>query len=353
MKTACMMLTLFCFSVLAAGEFDTGCAELLKFSGYGLFRWDFYGMENANPGNGMRSYFNVNWDPKLNSHVSGRMQLDLNSNTSNSVRLAEIYLNLKLTGSISLMGGQFKVPFGYGWTRPGGSMYFADRAFSTITTDYRNYAVRDNGVCLVAGFDPVRVDLGYFNGVGANKTADNSRNGQFAARVAADAASWLSLGAAFTTIGQPEIEDSTGTIDSWSSSGMDFYAAARYPLGESAKLFFEGEYAILGRTGADVEGMEKNDGSCMSIGVAAEFGVGGGFVRNVRPAVRYDMVDPSTMIAEGADEPENNVNVLDFCVGLDLTDNRNTLMLGARNFSFENDNLDGYTDIYLNWRMNF
>lgn len=61
---------------------------------------------------------------------------------------------------------------------------------------------------------------------------------------------------------------------------------------------------MLGRTGAEVEGMEITDGSCMS-------------------------------------------------VALDLTSGKNTLMLGARNYGFENGDIDGYTNIYLNWRMNF
>ena len=353
MKSAMAMVMLLSVLALGAGEFSTGGSELLKFSGYGLFRWDFYGQEEVNPENNMSSYFSVNWLPKLNSFVDGKVNLDLYSSSSNSIRLADLYLNLNLSENLSLMGGQFKVPFGYANTRSGGSMYFADRAYTASVGDYRNYALRDNGICLVASFEPVTIDLAYFNGMGANKIADNDRSRQLAARVSADASEWLTLGAAFSSIGQPEIEDTTGTTDSWSSSGIDVFAVVKYPLGQGSKLFFEGEYAMLGRTGADVEGMEKSDGSCMSLGVAAEFAVGEGFVRAVRPAVRYDMVNPSTMLAEGADEPENNVTALDFCVGLDLTSGRNTLMLGARNYGFESESVDGYTDIYLNWRMNF
>ncbi len=337
---------------LAAGEFSTGGSELLKFKGTGYFRWDFYGQEDINPENNMSSFFTIDWLPTLNSFVDGKINLELSS-TNGSIKLADMYLNLNLSENLSLMGGQFKVPFGYANTRSGGSMYFADRAYTASVGDYRNYALRDNGICLVASFEPVTIDLAYFNGMGANKIADNDRSRQLAARVSADASEWLTLGAAFSSIGQPEIEDTTGTTDSWSSSGIDVFAVVKYPLGQGSKLFFEGEYAMLGRTGADVEGMEKSDGSCMSLGVAAEFAVGEGFVRAVRPAVRYDMVNPSTMLAEGADEPENNVTALDFCVGLDLTSGRNTLMLGARNYGFESESVDGYTNMYLNWRMNF
>ena len=353
MKKAVALILLLGVSVFAAGEFSTGGAELMKFSGYGTFRWDFYGQEEVNPENNMWSYASVNWLPKLNSFVDGKMNLDLYSNSSNSIRLADIYLNLNFTENLSLMGGQFKVPFGYANTRSGGSMYFADRAYIASVGDYKNYAARDNGICLVASFEPVTIDLALFNGTGNNTISDNDENNQFAARASVDAAEWITFGGAYTTIGQPEIEDTTGTTESWSSSGIDVFAVVKYPLGESAKLFFEGEYAMLGRTGVEVEGMEMTDGTCMSMAAAAEFAVGDGFVRAVRPAVRYDMVNPSTTLAEGAEEPENNVNVIDFCVALDLTSGRNTLMLGARSYSFENEDIDGYTNMYLNWRMNF
>ena len=336
----------------AAGEFSTGGAEMLKFKGTGYFRWDFYGQEDINPENNMSSFFTIDWLPKLNSFVDGKMNLELSSNNGN-IKLADLFLNLNFTENLSLMGGQFKVPFGYANTRSSSSMYFADRAYIASVGDYKNYAARDNGICLVASFEPVTIDLALFNGTGNNKIADNDRSNQFAARASVDAAEWITFGGAYTTIGQPEIEDTTGTTESWSSSGIDVFAVVKYPLGESAKLFFEGEYAMLGRTGVEVEGMEMTDGTCMSMAAAAEFAVGDGFVRAVRPAVRYDMVNPSTTLAEGAEEPENNVNVIDFCVALDLTSGRNTLMLGARSYSFENEDIDGYTNMYLNWRMNF
>jgi hypothetical protein len=31
----------------------------------------------------------------------------------------------------------------------------------------------------------------------------------------------------------------------------------------------------------------------------------------------------------------------------------NVLQIGARNYSYETDAMDGYTDIIVNWRMNF
>jgi len=352
MKFAFIAVLVLTLGAFASGEFQTGGAERFRFSGSGYFRWDFYGQEDYNPENNMWSQFNINWAPRLNDRVNGRVDLEMFSNNG-AIRLADAFLNLILSDNFTLRGGQFKSPFGYANTRSSSSMYFADRAYVAGMGDYRNYAVRDNGICLIAGFDPVTVDLGLFNGVGANKVADNDKNNLFAARVGVSASSWLTMGASFASIGQPEIEDTTGTTPSWSSSGINLFAHGKYPLGDNANLLFEGEYALLGRTGPDVAGMEKNDGTAMSIALAAEFGVGDGFLRTVRPAVRYDMVDPSTMLAEGADEPENNITVLDFCVGLDITSGRNTLMLGARNFSFENENVDGYTNMYLNWRMNF
>ncbi|MFO7626149.1 MAG: porin [Candidatus Fermentibacteraceae bacterium] len=336
----------------ASGEFSTGSAELLTFKGTGYFRFDLYGQEEANPENNMSSFFTIDWLPKLNDFVDGKINLELSSNNGN-IKLADMFLNLNFTENLSLMGGQFKVPFGYANTRSSSSMYFADRAYISSVGDYKNYAARDNGICLVASFEPVTVDLALFNGTGNNSVSDNDENNQFAARASVEAASWITFGGAYTTIGQPEIEDTTGTTESFRSSGIDVFAVVKYPMGETAKLFFEGEYAMLGRTGAEEAGMEMTDGSCMSVAAAAEFAVGDGFLRTVRPAVRYDMVNPSTNLAVGADEPENNVNVIDFCVAMDLTSSKNTLMLGARNYGFENEEVDGYTNMYLNWRMNF
>lgn len=335
-------------SALAAGEFSTGAAELLKFKGTGYFRWNMYGGEEVNPDNNMSSFFTIDWLPKLNSFVDGKINLEFSS-TNGSIKLADLYLNLNLTENFSLMGGQMKVPFGYAYTRSGGSMYFADRAFISSADDYKNYAMRDNGLCLVASFEPVTVDLGFFNGTGANGMADNDWNNQFAARISADAMEWLTLGAAFTTIGQPEVEEVT---ESWSSSGIDVFGVVNYPMSETAEMFFEGEYAMLGAVGPEMEGVTMNDASCMSVALGAEFAVGEGFLQAVRPAVRYDMVNPSGIEEEGV-EMEDNSTALDFCVGLDLTSGKNTLMLGARSYGFEDEDVDGYTDMYLNWRMNF
>ena len=41
-----------------------------------------------------------------------------------------------------------KVPFGYAWTRSGGSMYFADRAYTNGASHFMNHAVRDNGIMM-------------------------------------------------------------------------------------------------------------------------------------------------------------------------------------------------------------
>jgi hypothetical protein len=53
------------------------------------------------------------------------------------------------------------------------------------------------------------------------------------------------------------------------------------------------------------------------------------------------------------EETEDNKTAIDFCVNLDLSSAANTLQLGARNYGFELEDIDGYTDIYANWRMNF
>ena len=60
----------------------------------------------------------------------------------------------------------------------------------------------------------------------------------------------------------------------------------------------------------------------------------------------------------GNDDLEDNSTVLDFCVGIEVFSNKNTFQIGARNYGFENtdvenDGTESYTDIYAKWRMNF
>jgi len=355
MKTLVVVMLLSSLA-FAAGEFSTGGSELLKFKGTGNFRWDFYGEEGADPGNNMSSCAIIDWLPRLNDYVDGQFSIELYSNSGN-IKLTDLFLNLHLTEDIALRGGQFKVPFGYANTLSSSTMPFGSRAMVVGENSFKVYGGRDIGACLMAGFDMINIDLAFTNGTGDNAMADTTISNQFTARVVADAAEWLKIGASVAMVGQPEIvvvEDTTTiTIDSWSSMGIDAYAAVDYPVTETVDLHFAGEFMQLGYAGVEIEGLDQIDGSAMLFTLAANFETGAEFVQAVRPAVRYETFSPMTYTIEGEDEAEDNKTAIDFCVNLDLFSAANTLQLGARNYGFEDENIDGYTDIYANWRMNF
>jgi len=350
MKTLVVVMLLSALA-FAAGEFSTGGSELLKFKGTGSFRWDFYGEENADPGNNMSSCAIIDWLPKLNDYVDGQFSLELYSNSGN-IKLTDLFLNLHLTEDIALRGGQFKVPFGYANTLSSSTMPFGSRAMVVGRPDFNVYGGRDIGACLMAGFDMINIDLAFTNGTGDNTVADTTISNQFTARVVADPADWLKIGASVAMVGQPERTEGEVTVDSWSSMGLDAYAVVDYPVTETVDLHFAGEYMQLGYAGVEIEGLDQIDGNAMLFTLAANFDTGAQFVQAVRPAVRYETFSPMAYTIEGSEEAEDNRTAIDFCVNLDLFSAANTLQIGARNYGFEDDT-EGYTDIYANWRMNF
>lgn len=351
MKTLAFLMLL-SVAAFAAGEFSTGGSELLKFRGTGSFRWDFYGGEGENPSNNMSSCAIIDWLPKLNSYVDGQFSLELYSNSGN-IKLTDLFLNLHLAENVALRGGQFKVPFGYANTLSSATMPFGSRAAIVGSDDFKAYGGRDIGACLMAGFDMVNLDLAFTNGTGDNTVADTTIINQFTARVVVDPVEWLKIGASVAMIGQPEMMVGELTVDSWSGMGLDAYAVVDYPVNETVALHFAGEYMNFGYVGPEVEGLEQNDGNAMLFTLAANFETGAEFVQAIRPAVRYETYGPMNYILEGGNDPEDNKTAIDFCVNLDLFSPSNTLQLGARNYGFEDENIDGYTDIYANWRMNF
>lgn len=351
MKTLVVIMLISALA-FAAGEFSTGGAELLKFKGTGSFRWDFYGAEGADPSSNMSSCAIIDWLPKLNNYVDGQFSLELYSNSGN-IKLTDLFLNLHLTEDIALRGGQFKVPFGYANTLSSSTMPFGSRAAVTGEDEFKVYGGRDIGACLMAGFDMINIDLAFTNGTGDNTMADSTISNQFTARVVADPAEWLMIGASVAMVGQPEIVGDSTTIDSWSSMGIDAYAVVDYPVNETVDLHFAGEFMQLGYAGPEIEGVDQIDGSAMLFTLAANFETGAEFVQAVRPAVRYETFSPMAYTVEGGEEAQDNKTAIDFCVNLDLFSAANTLQLGARNYGFELEDVDGYTDIYANWRMNF
>jgi hypothetical protein len=133
---------------------------------------------------------------------------------------------------------------------------------------------------------------------------------------------------------------------------MDIFAYADYPLSESATLNFEGEYMMLGVQAPEVEGLENNDATSYYASLGATFGVDMGIVTAVQPVIRYEGFTPSYQLLSGADAPEIGLTFIDFALNFH-TGEMNRIQVGARNFGFENSEIDGYTDMYLNWRMLF
>lgn len=351
MGKAVFLVMLSAMAALAAGEFATGGSELLRFRGSGIFRWDFYGVEGSNPENSMSSCVIADWLPRLNGNVDGQFSLELYS-SSGAIKLTDLFLNLHLTENLTLRAGQFKVPFGYANTLSSATMPFSYRAAVLGRPEFMAYGGRDIGVCLTAGMDLVSLDLALTNGTGDNQTADTTVSKQFTARVASGPADWLSLGVSVALIGQPEQPVGEFTMESWNSLGLDLFAVADYPVGETVSIHFAGEYMNLGYAGPGIQNHELAHGKAMLFTLAADFETGSGFVQAVRPAVRYEVFSPMAYYQPG-NRPEDDRTALDFCVNLEVFSSANTLQIGGRNYSYENPNISGYTDIYAGWRMNF
>jgi len=358
MRYALILVGLVTMLATADGVFATGGSELYKINGYSNFTLTMFGMEGNNPANGFSFYNCTQWSPKVTDIFAGRLAFDTyygyGSSTDCTLKLADAYLTFDVLPELTLMGGRYKLPFGYAYTRSGSSMSYLYRAAVASTPDFTNFGARDLGLCLTADFGPVNLDLSYSNGTAAK--ADTAWNKQFTARIQAMPAEWMGLGAAVAIIGQPEIEvaDTSGTytIDSWSATGIDVFAHADYPMSESATLNFEGEYMMLGFAGPDVDDFENKDAASYYGSLGATFGVDMGIITAIQPALRYESFTPSYQLAEGADEFENGLTYLDF--GLNFhTGPMNTIQVGARNYGFENEDIEGYTDMYLNWRMLF
>lgn len=347
-----MKRTLIVLAVLAmlasAGDMVTGGSELIKFKGYGTFRWNMYGQENANPGNSMSTYTFINWTPKLNEYVDGYISATLTTPGDADIAVDCAYLNLHFAEGFTLAGGQFKKPFGYGYTRSGGSMYFADRTAAVGgSTEFMGYGGRDISAMITAEFAPVTVDLALSNGNGANSAAnDTLMKKQFTARLVAEPTEWLAIGGSFAMVGMNDV-DSTETDESWSANGMDFFAAAKYPVSPTGTLVFVGEYLMYG---APDTADDATDGSAMSVMAGYDIDLDGDVFLGIMPAVRYDMVTP--MDYTGAAE-NTGLTYIDFCLNIDLFSELNTLQLGMRNYGAEAEGFEGYTDMYAKWRMNF
>lgn len=332
---------------LAGGEFATGGAELLQFKGYLISDLYIYGEEDADPDMGFDVIAAVEWRPTLNEWLDAKIAFKAKPTEFEgeyedlSLTTEDIMLNLHFTDGVTFSMGQFKRPFGYNYTSSGSSMYFLDRAILQDMGEFKNFGKRDIGANLNLSFDMVNFDVAFTNGAGDNEPEDDS-NKQFTVRAEIEPIDGITIAGA---LGSYSEDDST---DTYSATGLDFYALVEYPLGETSTLNFVGEYLILGEPVAD--GVDLTDANAYAFTLAPEFELEGNVIQAVRPAIRYENYSPSYT---GDTDPEDDMTAIDFCLNLDLYSSRNTLQIGGRNMSFQSDDMDGYTDMYVAWRMKF
>ena len=351
MKYVLIVSLLLAGTVFAGGEFATGGAELLKFKGYVISDLYIYGQEDADPDMGFDVIAALDWRPQLNDWLDAKIAFKAKptkfegSYEDLSLTTEDIVANLHFTEGVTFTMGQFKRPFGYNYTRSGSSMYFLSRATLTGMSEFSNFGKRDIGANLNLSFDMVDIDLAFTNGAGDNESEDDS-NKQFTARAEIEAVEGITIAAALGS--HSEDDPDTTSTDTWSATGMDFYAVVDYPLSETSTLNFVGEYLMLGEPASDDADM--TDASAYAFTLAPEFELEGPALQAVRPAVRYENYSPSYT---GDTDPENDHTVIDFCLNLDVYSGKNTVQIGGRNYSFQDENTDGYTDMYLAWRMKF
>ncbi len=355
MKYALCIVALVATLSFAGSEFATG-GELFKFSGYNKFRFGINGMEGVNPENSFDFYNYTQWSPRINEMLSARVSFDTKYGYYNdfTLKLADLFLSMNITEDVALTGGRFKLPFGYAFYRSGSSIPFFSRAMITFpVTDFAPYGGRDIGAMLSADFGPAGIDLAFTNGT--NGIADDSSyKKQFTARLHGSPIECLELGAAVAMIGMPThdviIDDTTTvTIDEWSATGINFFLTVHKPVSETVTLDFEGEYFILPVQTAEVTGYPNENGSDYYAALAATFDVDMGIINAVQPAIRYETYSPSYV---GDTDPEDDETVIDFCINLH-TGNMNYFQIGGQNFSYEDSDFEGITDMYIAWRMKF
>jgi hypothetical protein len=353
MRYALVALSLVAFAAYAGGEFSTGGAELLKFKGYVISYFDIWGEEDIVPDMSFDVIASVSWLPKLNEWVDASLNFKAKPTqvamSDLSLTTEDIVLNLHPVENFTFSMGQFKRPFGYNYTRPGSSMYFRDRAMILSPLDtlgiFGYYGGRDIGANVNLSFEMVDIDLAFTNGSGDN-VPENDSNKQFTARAEIEVTEGVTIAGAF---GNRVIDDTTNDEETWSASGMDFYGVVDYPLSETATLNFVGEYMMLGDP--DYANMDDvTDANAMAFTLAPHFDLAGEELTAIQPAIRYENYSPSYV---GDTDPENDMGAIDFCVNLFLFSDMNTLQIGGRNYTFEAENMDGYTDMYIDWRMKF
>ena len=356
MKYALGLVALVATLSFAGSDFSGGCAETFGISGYTKAWVYMYGTENHDPANTFRAYNWTSFTARLNDYVYGSVGTQFATyNGDYDIQVCDAFLNMDIIPELSIKAGQFKIPFGYAFNCAGGGIYFLDRAALVSTTDFTNFGGRDVGIKLHGQFDMVGIDVAYFNGTGAYMDADTSVTKEFAALLTVDATDWLTIAGGVAMIGEPAVYDSAGTTvveEEWSATGIDAYVLVDYPISENADLIFQGEFMQSGWAEPEVIGGEGQDGSAFYALAGVNIGLENGFLASIMPVVRYESLSPSYYLVTGGTAPENGITVIDGCLNCYLTA-KNDIQIGVRNVSYEADLPEGYTDMYLGWRMSF
>ncbi|MFO8183988.1 MAG: hypothetical protein R6U39_07415 [Candidatus Aegiribacteria sp.] len=357
MKIAVLFIAVLALAAAFAADFATGGSDLFRFSGYNKFRFAMWGREGHDPANGFDLYNRTTWAPRVSESLSAKLSFDTRYgftaydstigyvSDDYTLKLVEAYGRLSFSPEISLTGGRFKLPFGYGFNRPGSSIPFYGRVLAASDSTFTGYGGLDVGMLLSTDFGPVVIDLAYTNGT--DSRADTTMNKQFTARLSSTPARWLGLGAAVAIIGQPEMDP----VDEWSATGLDFYAFGSYPLTGKITLDYEGEYMILPFRGPVVDNMINESGGDYYFSLAAAHELNMGMLTAVQPAVRYEILSPPEQVSSGVPVPETDRSAIDFCLNLH-TGAMSTVQIGGRSYSYQSGD-EGHTDVYVNWRMLF
>ena len=350
MKYALCIVALVATLSFAGSTFDGGCADTFGINGYTKAWFYMFGEENNDPENTFRGYNWTTFTARLNDNVYGCVGTQFKTwNGNYSLNVSDVYLNMDIVPELSIRAGQFKIPFGWAYTSSGGGQYFLDRAFVTGEPEFTNFGGRDVGIKLHGQFDMVGIDVAYFNGTGSYNDANDDVNKEFAALLTVDATDWLTIAGGVALIGAPDIADST---EEWTATGIDAYVLADYPISDASNLIFEGEFLQAGYDGPELIAGEWEAGTAYYAMLGVNFDLADSFIASIMPAVRYESLSPYEYVVTGDDAAKDNTTIMDFCVNCYLTP-ANTIQIGGRNYSFEADGVDGYTDMYLGWRMNF
>lgn len=351
MKYALGLVALVAALGFAGATFSGGPGETFTIKGYTKAWFYMDGYEIANPEHAFRGY---NWTTlmgRLNETTYAYLGVNYRTwDDTTPLNVCDAYVSMDVIPELNVTAGQFKMPIGYASNCPGGDLYFLDRAALTETDEFGYYGGRDVGLNLHGRFDWVGLDLGVFNGTGIHSDAENYVDKQIVAKLTLDPAEWLTVAGGVTMIGRaenlPEIPEE------WSATAINAYALADYPISGSADLVFEGEFWQMPFPGPEVAGVENNAAVAFYTTLGVNFTLQDALIHSVMPAVRYESYSPSEPVATGVERAEDNETFIDFCLNVFINP-YNTIQIGGRNYGFEDENSDGWTDMYLGWRLNY